>query len=135
MKKIHDDLTAYYYQMRQRSIPIKYTEKQLKLQDEIDGYRFSLPKTTGELRIIGNKMCHCVGIYAERVLQGKCTIIVMIDNAEEYKVCLEVSQDLSFIRQAKCHFNKPVEGELAQIVRKWLAIKNLEDKSYDLVNK
>ena len=132
IKTIHDDLMYLHMQMQQKNIPIKYSQEQKNLQGKIDGYEFSLPKDTDEIRLIGFKMHHCVGSYANRVLKKQTTIVSVRKN-NKYVVCIEVDQDLKGIYQAKREYNKQVSGELANTLKKWLKMHNIENRSHDIV--
>lgn len=133
IQKIHNQLTTMYHELKFENIPINYTEEQTKLQNNIDGHKFLLPKDTAEIRLIGQKMHHCVGAYADLVLEGQCVIVAVKDSNDEYQACIEISDNLDYMLQAKSHYNKPVNGELAKAVKKWLRINNIEDHSGDLL--
>lgn len=129
---IHDDIMYAHMKLKEKSIPIKYTPKEMNLQCEIDGYKFFLPKDTGEIRLIGLKMKHCVGSYANRVLNKEALIVGIKDQKEEYKVCIELSRDGKSLIQSKKKFNAPTTGELAEVVVKWLKMNKIKDCSHDI---
>ena len=132
IKIIHDNILRVHIQLKNKNIPIEYTNKQKTLQDNIDGYEFFLPKDTNELKHIGFKMHNCVGSYADRVLKKEVTIVGVKDK-EDYVICIEASGDLKNIYQAKMDYNKRVKGDLAHTINKWLEKHDLKDRSKDIL--
>ena len=52
----HDALSNISYKIRNKKIEFKYTQKELKLEDDIDGFSFRLPKDSYQLCEIGTSL-------------------------------------------------------------------------------
>ena len=115
-ERIHDELVKYDYGKKNKNIVFKYTEKQLQLEDDIDGYSFRLPKESYELLKIGTVLHNCVGTYRDNVLGHYCTIVYAVKNGI-YKLCIEVRDGR--IWQQRADHNSTPAGEDAVVMKKW----------------
>ena len=117
---LHDQLSRDYTrikQTREGNRIITYGGEERKLEKEISGYTFSLPKDTDELLQLGEEMEICVGIYGEDAYHKRCTI-VMMKKDEKPVVCIELDEENN-MEQAKLARNKKPKGEIAQIIKNW----------------
>ena len=85
----HDALSNISYQVENKNIVFKYSPEQRKLEDDIGGYSFRLPKDSYQLCEIGTALHNCVASYAENVHKNNC-VIVCAQKACQYKICIEV---------------------------------------------
>lgn len=114
----HDALAKVSYSAEHRSITFKYTDGQKKLEDDIDGYSFRLPKTNMQMCEIGTTLHNCVASYAESVKEKECTI-VYAEKDGQYKICIEVNGKK--ILQERIDRNAAPTGEEKDVLKKWQA--------------
>lgn len=93
-----------------------YSEEQKVLEDEIDGYKFFLPKSSEELLDIASALHNCVASYADSVKDKKC-LIVCAQKAGQYKLCIEVRG--KNVCQERANYNNDPSPEEAEILLKW----------------
>ena len=85
----YDALSNFSYQLENKNIVFKYSREQEKLEDDIDGYSFRLPKDSYQLCEIGTTLHNCVASYGKSVLQKECAIVYTQKDGQ-YKICIEV---------------------------------------------
>lgn len=85
----HDALSNISYQVRNKKIVFTHTEEEMRLEDDISGYEFRLPKDSYELCEIGTSLHNCVASYADQVEEKECTIVYATKDGG-YKLCIEV---------------------------------------------
>lgn len=112
----HDALCKVSFSAENRSITFKYTGEQKKLEDDIDGYSFRLPKTNMQMCEIGTALHNCVASYAESVEGKECTI-VYAEKDGEYKICIEVRG--KEVCQERIDRNAAPTGEEKAVLSKW----------------
>lgn len=112
----HDALCKVSFSAENRSITFKYTGEQKKLEDDIDGYSFRLPKTNMQMCEIGTALHNCVASYAE-IVEGKECTIVYAEKDGEYKICIEVRG--KEVCQERIDRNAAPTGEEKAILSKW----------------
>ena len=128
----HDALSNISYQAKNKNMEIiyslllgfKYGLEQKKLEDDIDGYSFRLPKNSWQMSEIGTAMRNCVASYAERVQRGECTI-VYAENGGECKICIEVRGN-EILQERAIRNAKPNEEQMAALA-KWHERHGLRD--------
>ncbi len=97
---------------------ICYTKSETDRTGTYDGYSVRLPENPIKLGDIGDAMHICVGSYGERAVSKACTIYYVVDQNEKYQACIEVCKNK--LIQAKGYCNKSLEGDVAEVVRKWV---------------
>lgn len=112
----HDALCKVSFSAENRSITFKYTGEQKKLEDDIDGYSFRLPKTNMQMCEIGTALHNCVASYAESVEKKECTI-VYVEKDGQYKICIELQENK--IYQERIDRNAAPTGEEKAVLSKW----------------
>ena len=112
----HDALCKVSFSAENRSITFKYSGEQKKLEDDIDGYSFRLPKTNMQMCEIGTALHNCVASYAEIVEGRECTI-VYAEKDGEYKICIEVRG--KEVCQERIDRNEAPTGEEKAVLSKW----------------
>lgn len=112
----HDALCKVSFSAENRSITFKYSGEQKKLEDDIDGYSFRLPKTNMQMCEIGTALHNCVASYAESVEGKECTI-VYAEKDGEYKICIEVRG--KEVCQERIDRNEAPTGEEKSVLSKW----------------
>ena len=115
--EIHDDMAATYRYIKYPFVKFSYRSRELKLQNEIDGYQFKLPSDSHELIDIGYAMHNCVGSYSGAVLNGR-SIIVVMKKQDKYVGCIELSNTHRLL-QALAHHNSPMTGGILQAFNAW----------------
>ena len=112
----HDALSNISYQVKNKNIVFEYSREQEKLEDDIDGYSFRLPKDSYQLCEIGTALHNCVASYGERVAKEECTIVYAQKNGE-YKICIEVRG--KEIVQERIDRNASPGEEENSVLEKW----------------
>ena len=112
----HDALCKVSFSAENRSITFKYSGEQKKLEDDIDGYSFRLPKTNMQMCEIGTALHNCVASYAE-IVEGKECTIVYAEKDGEYKICIEVRG--KEVCQERIDRNETPTGEEKAVLSKW----------------
>ena len=112
----HDALAKISYSVENRNITFKYSREQKKLEDDIDGYSFRLPKTNMQMCEIGTALHNCVASYAE-IVEGKECTIVYAEKDGEYKICIEVRG--KEVCQERIDRNEAPTGEEKAVLSKW----------------
>jgi len=117
---------------REENKEITYTEAELKMGEIVDSkYKFHLPVNTDKLWEIGKTMCSAVGYYSRKVLAKDCVIVVLESDGYPI-VCIELSEDLKFLIQAKILNNGKPTGFEKHLVLEWMKKHNIESKTTDL---
>lgn len=131
LREIHDNLTTDYKKVRFKNKTIPYNEEELKLNEEIDGFKFILAKDTHQLIDVGNYMGICVGSYGENAYNKNLIIVTMIQDGK-YVGCIELSKDGKVLRQAKAKYNNVLQEQKAEALKKWVEAKKIDgSKCYD----
>lgn len=131
LREIHDNLTTDYKKVRFKNKTIPYNEEELKLNEEIDGFKFILAKDTHQLIDVGNYMGICVGSYGEGAYNKNLIIVTMIQDGK-YVGCIELSKDGKVLRQAKAKYNNVLQEQKAEALKKWVEAKKIDgSKCYD----
>ena len=112
----HDALCKVSFSAENRKITFKYSGEQKKLEDDIDGYSFRLPKTNMQMCEIGSALHNCVASYAE-IVEGKECTIVYAEKDGEYKICIEVRG--KEVCQERIDRNEAPTGEEKAVLSKW----------------
>lgn len=112
----HDALSNISYQVKNKNIVFKYSWEQEKLEDDIDGFSFRLPKDSYQLCEIGTALHNCVASYAESVEKKECTI-VYVQKDGQYKICIEVRE--KEILQERIDRNASPGAEENSVLEKW----------------
>lgn len=122
---VHNALIAYQRELRikeaaQRKVmPFTYTESQIALQGNVDGYDFCLPETETALYDLGHNLHNCVWSYGDLVRSNISTIVAMYKGKKPL-VCIElVEAKRRKARQALQACNRPMEPKLAAAFVKW----------------
>ena len=112
----HDALSNFSYQLENKNIVFKYSREQKKLEDDIDGYSFRLPKDSYQLCEIGTALHNCVANYGEGVRKKECTIVYTQKDGQ-YKICIEVRGKK--IVQKRIDRNERPGEEENSVLEKW----------------
>ena len=112
----HDALCKISFSAENRNITFKYSGEQKKLEDDIDGYSFRLPKTNMQMCEIGTALHNCVASYAESVEKKECTI-VYVEKDGQYKICIELQENK--IYQERIDRNAAPTEEEKAVLSKW----------------
>lgn len=112
----HDALSNISYKIRNKKIVFKYTQNDLKLEDDIDGFSFRLPKDSYQLCEIGTSLHNCVASYADSVEKKDC-LIVYAKKDDKYKFCIEVRGNKIF--QERTDYNSNPNEEEKVVLQKW----------------
>ena len=91
-----------------RAISLK--ERRLKYEFELDGLRIVFPATGGAIKREGKALAHCVGGYAERHLNGFCTILFLRRVDEPHTPYVTIEMDGNKIRQIHGYHNDTLPG-------------------------
>lgn len=121
----HDALSNISYRVKNKNIVFKYSHEQEKLEDDIEGYIFRLPKDSYQLSEIGTALHNCVASYAESVQEEKCTIVYAQKDGE-YKICIEVQG--KEIVQERVDRNARANEEETALLLKWHERHGLKGK-------
>ncbi|MDY4767930.1 MAG: PcfJ domain-containing protein [Treponema sp.] len=121
-RNVHNTLSNIIRSLKHENHVFEYTERQKRLIDEIDGFKFMLPVDSAAMHTLGSAMHNCVFSYWERVRLGDCTIVYAMKN-DEYKACIELSRQ--HILQVRGDYNSALEGETAKAFKKWCKKHNL----------
>ncbi len=112
----HDALSNISYKVCNPNIKFRYSEKQKKLEDEIDGLKFRLPVNSDQLCEIGTCLHNCVASYADKVKKHESTI-VYAEKDGQYKICIEIKDGLAV--QERVDRNKRPDPEMRGILSEW----------------
>ena len=85
-------------------------ERRLKYEFELDGLRIIFPATGGAIRREGRALDHCVGGYAERHLNGVCTILFLRRADDPHTPYVTIEMDGNQIRQIHGYKNEVGTG-------------------------
>lgn len=137
LRKTHDIVAKNINSLQEVSIEIddkfeestiKYfeVEMELEIKDPKDPkikktYIFSVPSSVRDLIQEGNDLHHCVGSYANKIMNGESCIVFMRD-AETPNVSfitLDINKKYELL-EAKKNFNEEPEPEYYKIIEKWL---------------
>lgn len=131
LKEIHDKLCIAYKKVINPNQVIEYTEEELALCDEIDGYTFMLANDTNKLIDVGQYMGICVGSYGHRAAR-KYLLIVIMSQGGKFVGCIELSRDAKRLVQAKAKYNNKIQEYKAEALQKWVTKKKINAKEcYD----
>lgn len=120
LSKAHDWLVEAIREQRERDYNLNIPESiRRRLEMQEGQLKFFMPDTHWKLRDYGKEFHNCVETYAQRVLEGRCGIVIMTDDKGLLAACLEV-KDKELV-QAKLKYNKPVyeNEEINKAVLKW----------------
>lgn len=123
--KYHHDIISqahrWYMQAAEGIRKIRYSENERLLEEEIEGFKFELPKTNRQLLEIGCAMNICVGSYANGAVAKRLDIVVVRDS-DNYVVCMELSADAKQVYQVKLRSNKLTNrrSPVGAAVYKWM---------------
>ena len=137
LRKTHDIVAKNINSLQEVSIEIddkfeestiKYfeVEMELEIKDPKDPkikktYIFSVPSSVRDLIQEGNDLHHCVGSYANKIMNGESCIVFMRD-AETPNVSfitLDINKKYELL-EAKKNFTEEPEPEYYKIIEKWL---------------
>ena len=102
--------------------PIQYTDKEKAYADEIDGYRFVLPKESDELRLYGKSFHNCVASYRQAVLERRSLIMAMMQE-ERHIACIEIQQGR--VVQALGPCNQRLSPTIQEVIKHWAEVKKI----------
>lgn len=79
----------------------RYKRLRNRYELEAAGYLIRVPANGGEIRAEGKALCHCVGGYAKRHMEGRTTILFLraADAPDEPLCTIEMEQDGKTVRQ------------------------------------
>lgn len=104
-------------------------ERRLKYEFELDGLRITFPATGKAIRREGKSLEHCVGGYAERHLNGTCTILFLRRSDRPGVPYVTIEMDGDRIKQIHGYRNErtpcadnPLQVSPKELHREFLAI-------------
>lgn len=118
----HDKATEIYNKLQQEKKAREARQQQemymerldtlMKLEAQIDNFKFVIPKELEELIQEGYKLNHCVGTYIDRVASGETTIIFVrsVEHPQDSLYTLEVSTNGELI-QLRGRYNQKAEEQ------------------------
>ena len=112
----HDALSEISYKHENENCTFTYTAAQKKLEDDIDGYSFRLPRDSYTLCDIGIKLRNCVASYTDAVFCNKSTIVYAAKDGE-YRICIEI-QGTEAVQELTKYNAEPNEEQRA-VLSKW----------------
>ncbi|MCR5607216.1 MAG: PcfJ domain-containing protein [Treponema sp.] len=121
-KYTHDILSKFSNSIKEENIPFKYSDEELKLKDNIHGYKFLLPKGVDELRTVGDKMHNCVASYGSYVLSKESLIVYAVKD-KEMRMCIEVVGNIA--NQYLGKNNDKLKGEDKKVFEYWAFKHNI----------
>lgn len=137
----HDRLAEQIEYMDNTEKLKKYRRRLRALQSryelEASGYLIRVPKTGAEIHTEGNALCHCVGGYADKHMQGKTTILFLRDaEIPDKPLCtIEMKPDGVTIRQIHGYRNdfgskdpRELYAGFLEVWLPWLAAGSRRDK-------
>ena len=105
--------------------------KCLEFADKKAGLKITVPLSSKELRIEGQRLHHCVGSYITQVAQGKTVILFVREIKDPEKSYYTLEYQNGKIRQCRTHCNEDYRGnaKVTAFLEKWLKhIKKIENK-------
>lgn len=112
----HDLLSNYSRKLKTTNVDFSYTENELMLQDEINGYTFDLPKDYYELMDVASQLHNCAASYRQRILK-KQTLVMYAKKDGKYVLCIEVRGMV--VHQERADRNATPKGEDAVVMQEW----------------
>lgn len=132
IQDLHDAATKLFYSLSTDDVPFEYDDVAKQRNMMIKDFEFFLPKSSAELRLIGDMMKHCVGSYDEQILSGEVHIVV-VKKDDDYVLCLELKGNE--LLQCKKKYNgliHPADGELVTALQDYMQQQSLQVKTQDL---
>ena len=135
LKKFHDLLVNIYNKQEYGDINLPIIEK---LNADIDGMHFVIPRTAADLLNVGKSLNNCVGSYKDRVMKGSVAIVVVTDDNMKPVACLELNKNgknkFSKLVQAKLFANKRVSEneQINTAVMKWANQLKIQPHTVDI---
>lgn len=123
----HDNASANYVAAQDEKQFVKYQkryEKLKKLYEYSNGkYKIVIPLGAKDIVEEGKVLCHCVGGYASRHMNGKTTIVFMraADKPNKRLVTIEVNDSYKSICQNYGRKNRCVTKEEKAFIDEWIA--------------
>lgn len=103
---------------------LHYIKRNLSLESSNDTFSLLLPKDTYELIDIGIQMNICVGSYAEKVVNGRCVILILRDIAGNNPIgCVELHANT--IHQVKGPNNRLLQNKERDFINDWVISNDL----------
>lgn len=114
LKERHDELMELCKLQRKRDND-DYIKSKYKMEKDIwswqnESFHIRLPRNTEEIIEEGDKQKHCVGMYIDRVCNGKCVILFLRKNDAPNQPFYTVEYARGEIQQYRGFANKPIEG-------------------------
>ena len=135
LKKFHDLLVNVYNKQEYGDVNLPMIEK---LNADIDGMHFAIPRTAADLLNVGKALNNCVGSYKDRVMKGSVAIVVVTDDAMKPIACLELNKNgknkFAKLVQAKLFANKRVSEneQINTAVMKWANQLKIQPHTVDI---
>lgn len=135
LREMHDRFSEILDNLDHPNEILTYTDLQRSLEYKFsNGHYIRLAQDTRELRHVGRTMHICVGGYADRALRKSCNIALMLDDKDQYVMCIELSGDFIDVCQAKLHCNNLPDGDTKDMVTEWIIANKLYVQTWDLGN-
>ncbi|MGP9666508.1 PcfJ domain-containing protein [Psychrobacter sp. AOP31-A1-22] len=148
VKEAHDYLVPLVNTHRQYRAEIRDEKRRKELEEinnkdtskrfdvfEVNDIVIRPPVTPKELYTVGQKMNHCISMYASQFCQGFLDIALILDkDTEEYLVCIEIRNKA--IVQAKMKYNRQAryDIELNKIINDFADQRGFLINTNDLIN-
>lgn len=135
--KYHHDLISqdvrWYKYAKKKVSKIRYSAKEFELEENINGYRFVLPRTDRELLDVGRDMRICVGSYGNAAVRKSLDIVVVTNEADEYIVCMELDSSATVAYQVKLYCNTTTNRStpIGKAIYKWMSGHRISCETYD----
>lgn len=134
-RDLHDKLSELLYKQNFEDVALPVSEK---LEATIEDLHFFNPANAAVLHVAGQKLKNCVGSYKSRVLEDKCSIVLVENTENRLVACIEIGKDkmgaFRDVRQSKlyanaCSLKDPVINEK---ILKWMQKNKLRPDCNDL---
>ena len=132
LRQLHDDISAALRKIDQPNEVLTYTEKEQEIEWSYGPYSFKLAADTYYLIDVGAAMNICVGGYGKRAKNKALHILTVSSPDNPYECCIELSEDMKIVKQAKVKHNERPKEDLLDAIMKWVEEKNLLISTYDL---
>ncbi len=119
----HDVLSDVTRRIAHPNVQYSYTAAESALEDEIDGFKFILPKDYNELVNVASNLHNCVASYSERIVSRESLIVYAL-KGDSYRLCIEV-RNMNVVHQQRTDRNQTPYGEDAYVLSRWRTKHNL----------
>ena len=127
-KSVHDRLAMEVTALEYGHESISYLLEEERLECEINGYVFELPRFTDDIANLGREMRNCVASYIKKARRKNCTIM-SVRKGKNYLVCIEIDGSGNSVLQALGPGNEYLTGDLLHVMNYWIRAMDLTDRT------